>query len=215
MNYVDANHIATQLLAFVQGVCALDEADEPLCKIGGGLRRQKKDVHDIEIIAKPDPSAPRLEFGMPAYRTRFDQVLAGLVEDGYLSFVKGGEKYKKYSICTEMFGVAKPINPFHVEFWLVTPPAQFGVDLMIRTGPGSEDDNFSKWIVTPRKDGGKLPDGYRVRGAAVWHEEQLDAKSQPMKGETPLSMPTEMSFFQFLEMRWIEPKDRHAMWSRR
>ena len=102
-----------------------------------------------------------------------------------------------------------------VLFYLVTPPAQFGVDLMIRTGPGSTTDNFSQWIVTPRSKGGALPDGYRVKHAAVWSVDQLNEKGEPKPTELPLQMPTEHSFFKFLGMDWINPRDRHAKWGRR
>jgi DNA polymerase/3'-5' exonuclease PolX len=214
MIYVDANKIGVQLLEWVSGACEYDHAG-PFCVLGGGLRRQSAEVHDIEIVAMPSASAPRPEFGKPLYKTRLDQVLANLQDNGYLRFVKGQDKYKKYAVNTDQFGVAKMINPFHVEFWLVTPPAQWGVDLMIRTGPGKADNNFSQWIVTQQSKGGALPDGFRVKHAAVWRVEQFDEKDNVLKGEQPLPMPDEMSFFNFLGLPWIEPKDRRAMWRKR
>ena len=104
-----------------------------------------------------------------------------------------------------------------MEFYLCTPPAQYGVLLAIRTGPQNKqirERNFSQYIVTRRSQGGALPDGYRVKHAAVWCEEQLDAKDEPKKGEAPLSMPDELDFFKFLDLPWIEPRDRVAKWKR-
>jgi hypothetical protein len=113
-----------------------------------------------------------------------------------------------------MFGLEPMLNPFTVEFYLVTPPAQWGVNYVIRTGPNSPNNNFSTWIVTPQIQGGRLPDGYRVKHAAVWKEHQLDVKGIPFPDEEPLPMPDEEDFLDFLGLGWIEPKDRVAGWKR-
>jgi DNA polymerase/3'-5' exonuclease PolX len=210
--------IAGDLHAAIENDCeddiGTDGEGHKVC-IAGGLRRMKPDVHDIEIVAKPILKPPTPEFGKPFYSTRLARTLAGLEEQGKLRFIKGQEKLKQYAINAREFGVAQPLNEFTVEFYLVTPPAEFGVDLLIRTGPGSEDNNFSKWVVTPRAQGGALPDGYRVSGAAVWREDQLDEKRKPLKGENPLPMPTEGDFFKFLGLKYIEPHLRRANWARR
>ena len=207
MKYDKAYSIAERFYAwlepFVQvGRGEVGEDRELIC-IGGGLRREKPDVHDIEIIAAPSMDIiPPLEFGRPACRTLFDRELTRLQEEGWLL-----DALKK-------LGFEAPIEAFKVEFYLVTPPAQFGVDLVIRTGPGKKEDNFSQWIVTPRGKGGALPDGYRVKHAAVWRDDQLDEKGEPKPTEIPLQMPTEHSFFDFIGMDWIDPPKRHAKWGR-
>ncbi len=218
MNLTNARLISDQIHEWVRGACDLGQigtlTDTPLCVIAGSVRRLSEDVHDIEIVSKPSLKAPRPEFGTPAYKTEFDKVLARLEKDGYLRFLMGAEKLKKYEIHLQSFGLANALNSFKVEFYQCTPPAQFGVLLAIRTGPAKDYNNFSKWIVTQRKHGGVLPNGYRVKHAAVWHEEQLDSKDEPIKGETPLYMPDEMDFFNFLEVKWIEPSLRVARWKR-
>jgi hypothetical protein len=218
MNWNDGKLIAGQLREWLKDACELGgivatvETNIPLCVIAGSVRRMSQDVHDIELVSKPILKAPRPEFGGPLYKTEFDKVLARLEEQGYIHFLMGGEKLKKYEVHLLAFGLVQTLNPFKVEFYQCTPPAQFGVLLAIRTGPAKDDNNFSKWIVTQRKNGGALPNGYRVKHAAVWREDQIDAKDEPIKGESPISMPDEMDFFNFLEVKWIQPANRRAMW---
>lgn len=223
MIHVSALSIATFLSMRLMTACEETPDGRSLSiKIAGGLRRGKPDVHDIEIVAKPILTAPRAEFGQKKpFATLFDRELQALQDDGYLFYpLKNGPKMKQFPINLDKFksdvDYSMPsVDLFTVEFYLVTPPAEWGVDLVIRTGPGSESDNFSQWVVTQRSRGGALPDGYRVKHAAVWRVEQLDAKDNPLPGERPLSMPTEQDFFDFLELPWIEPADRHAKWGRR
>lgn len=188
---------------------------EPMLVIAGGVRRHKPDVHDLDIVAQPILKAPPLEFGRKPFATLFEQTLWQMQADGYLmEAIADGPKKKKYEVNVERFGIQPDAQPFYVEFNLVTPPAQFGVLLMIRTGPGSDPNNFSQWFVTPRAKGGALPDGYRVKHGAIWLEAQLDAKGEPLRGERPLEMPTEESVFAFLDMEYVRPEERKAKWVR-
>ncbi|MDV7397174.1 hypothetical protein RZS08_37585, partial [Arthrospira platensis SPKY1] len=75
----------------------------PAChkiEIAGSIRRRKPLVHDIEIVAEPyvDPVANL--FGEPGhYRSRLDDLLAGLLEEGVLHwfpFAKNGDRYKQF-----------------------------------------------------------------------------------------------------------------------
>jgi hypothetical protein len=145
-------------------------------------------------------------------KTLFDQKLYELTEEGVLSFKQGRDRNRKYWINMELFDL-EPGRDFVLDLWITLPPAQFGVNYVIRTGPGSPTDHFSKWVVTQRSQGGALPDGYRVKHAAVWRVDQLDAKNEPFEGECPLQMPTEESFIDFLGLN-MEPSERHADWGR-
>lgn len=208
MNYADAYRIAEDLRQKIAPAC------EPgLTLIVGSLRRKKSNVHDIEIAGKPILGAPRPTFGDPkVFETRLDQILYSLEMEGELiNGGKNGSKMKKYIVNTEPYGF-ETLNPFYVEFYLATPPAQWGVECVIRTGPGSEDDNFSRWCVTTRSQGGALPDGYRQRHLAIWSADQLDGSLEPRKGEEPIPMPTEEDFFKFLNLPYIMPAARHARW---
>lgn len=216
MNHTDASRIAEYIRDHVQEACEFGNIGEnyhvPLCIVAGSLRRARPDVHDIEVVAKPILKTPRPEFGKPTYKTEFDRRLALLEELGHLRYVMGKDKLKKYEVSMSAFGMTPTLNPFHVEFYLCTPPAEYGVLLTIRTGPAKEDDNFSKWVVTQRQFGGALPNGYRVKHGAVWLESQLDAKDEPIKGQTPLPMADEQSFFKFCQLKWVSPESRHANW---
>lgn len=210
MKHTDAMLIAEKLLDELKPFCEGGKA-----MIAGGLRRGKPDVHDIEIVVKPRMELEKPEFGKKYIRrTLLERALLDLSERGYLYPKMGGEKYKKFKIGNwNEFGLPEPYNPFMLDLFIVTPPAQWGIQLVIRTGPGSEQDNFSRWIVTPRRHGGCLPDGLRVKHVAIWREDQLDEKGEPLPGQTTLlPMPEEAAFLEFLGLGWVEPKNRHARW---
>lgn len=209
MNYSDAYRIALDLCMNITPACEIDPV------IVGGLRRNKQDVHDIEIACKPLPGAPRPVFGdTHIFSTHLDKALYCLEQEGKIRRGdKNGEKMKRYFINTKSYGFDF-LNPFSVEFYIATPPAQWGVELVIRTGPNSQEDKFSQWCVTSRSDGGALPDGYRQRHLAIWNVDQLDSKLEPMRGEDPVPMPTEQDFFQFLGLPCLDPAARHARWRR-
>jgi hypothetical protein len=38
----------------------------------------------------------------------------------------------------------------------------------------------------------------------------MDGKGEPKDGETPLAMPEEQDFLDFLGLAWVEPWERHA-----
>jgi DNA polymerase/3'-5' exonuclease PolX len=211
MNLKDASYIAEDLRRCIEPVC------EPGFDIvGGSVRRKRPDVDDIEIIARPIPGRPAPEFGKlesVLFETRLDKILYELEKSGRLARGRAnGQRKKEYVINTSIYGF-ETLNPFRVEFYLIIPPAQWGVGCVIRTGPGSPSDHFSKWCVTNRPNG-LLPEGYRVRGLAVWHVDQLDSKLEPRQGEEPLPMPTEQDYLNFLGLPWIEPPARHAKWVR-
>jgi DNA polymerase/3'-5' exonuclease PolX len=192
MEHKQAYAMAEWLLEKVRPACETAE-------IGGSLRRGKADVHDLEIVCIPH-GAPRPEFGRrKIYKTQLDKVLDDLEFDGALIRSKGGEKFKQYVTGRwEEFGFACPLIPFMAEFWIVTPPASWGVQYMIRTGPAE----FSQYMVTQTNKGGALPDLYRVEKGAVW------------EGERKIEVPTEQDYFDLCGMRYIEPNKRVALWGR-
>lgn len=205
MNYQDANRMAEDLLARLLPACEEDRA-----VIAGSLRRKRHEVHDIEIVVKSKPGRPAPTFGnMVVHENHLHKILYEIEQEGRIAKVKGKNKYRQYTIATAKYGISV-LNPFHLDLFINTPPAQWGVQLVIRTGPGDKSDNFSKWCVKNRAFGGGLPDGYKVRHLAVWQLGQLDAKDEPLHGESPLVMPEESDFLSFLGLDWIEPSQRHA-----
>jgi len=191
---------------------------QPGCErieIAGSIRRGKADVKDIEIVAIPILKPPRPEFGKPIDKTPLDRQLRWLERDGVLKRVKGGDKFKQFEIGRlAEFGIDQPLNPFKLDLFLVTPPSQWGVELVIRTGPS----DFSQWMVTQKSKGGALPDGYFVRHNVVWAEgtDVPNKAGDVVKMMTPdnhIEMPEEADWFAFCGLGLIEPGKRTAGWS--
>lgn len=184
---------------------SLVEQFKPVCErieIKGSLCRMKPDVKDIDLLVIPDLSPlprPRLEFGKPVpvvYKTALDKMLAELREHDSIIFQKAGDRSKKFLV--KGAGIS-------VEIYLVLPPATWGVRSVIRTGPAE----FSHWIVTRRKSGGALPDGFRIQDGAVW---EGAAETKFLDDQTCLGFDSELDFMNWLGLGWIEPKDRVARW---
>jgi DNA polymerase/3'-5' exonuclease PolX len=204
MNYSVALQIANDIIQCIEPTC------EPgFCVVGGGLRRKKTDVHDIEIVAKPIMRSPRPEFGAKVlHKTLLDQALYELQIGGLLTRIKGADKMKQYKINLSEFGLAPTAEPFLVEFWLCTPPSEWGVHYTIRTGPSE----FSKWMVTEKRKGGALPDGYICEDNAIGHRIAEYGSKDRRNGM--IAMPTEKDFFEFCGLKWIEPSKREARWGK-
>lgn len=205
MNFNDANRMAEDMLGRLSPAC-----EEGRAVIAGSLRRKRHDVHDIELVVNPLAGRPRPTFGeMAVHETKLDKLLYEMEQDRRIAKIKGGDRYKQYRLNTSRYGIAT-LNAFKFEVYINLPPSQWGVQLVIRTGPAKKQDNFSRWCVTNQAFGGGLPDGYKVKHLGVYHADQLDVKGEPLHGESPLAMPEEGDFFAFLGMDWIEPSQRHA-----
>ncbi|RJP53605.1 MAG: hypothetical protein C4583_04265 [Anaerolineaceae bacterium] len=214
MKHADALKIAEELVECLRPVCTRIE-------IAGSIRRGKADVKDIEIVAIPDLTPvprPRAEFGKPIpkmFKTKLDAILEELFQENKLQREKDGEKYKKLIIDPQEFGVdGEPwggsttlIHPVKVDLFLVTPPAEWGVQMVIRTGPAE----FSHWCVTRVRNGGAMKNTHRVQDGAVWLGDREEKNPDP---STKLSMPEEIDFLNFLGLGWIEPGEREARWTR-
>ena len=170
-------------------------------EVMGSIRRGNEDVKDIELLAIPDlkpPPAPRLEFGKPIPKvreTKLDVVLDVMAAEKLIQRHKDGSKYKK---------IAWLNGGIMIDLFLVTPPATWGVQSVIRTGPA----DFSHWCVTRRRNGGALPDGYRVQDGAVWEG------ASENETQNKIGFETELEFLNFLGLGWIEPGERLAGWKR-
>ena len=207
MIHKDALYVAEWLVDELRPGCERIE-------IGGSIRRGKLDVKDIEIVAIPILKPPRPAFGKPIDKTPLDRQLRWLERDGVLKRVKGGDKFKQFEIGRlAEFGIAEPLNPFKLDLFLVTPPSQWGVELVIRTGPS----DFSQWMVTQRSKGGALPDGYFVRHNVVWAEgtdvpNKAEDAVTMMNSDNARFMVEEGDWFNFCGLDWIEPNKRMARW---
>jgi len=193
----DALKIALDLIEILKPGCLRIEVKGSICRLAAHVK-------DIEILAIPDLTPlppPKLEFGklnQVIHKTRLDKIVHELKETGLIHYIKGADKYKR-------FYWKEPY--IAVDLFLVTPPAQWGVLSVIRTGPG----DFSHWMVTRKSQGGALPDDYIVEDGVV------GKRLRGVKGYTrasEISMPEEMDFFRLCEMEYLEPSQRSARWTR-
>jgi len=204
MKHADALMIAQGLVERLRPACTRIE-------IAGSIRRGKADVKDIEIVAIPDLTPlppPRPMFGQPRpqwHKTALDKLVFELCLEGWMRPNMAGPKYKKLKIDLAHFGMKDEF--VLLDLFLVTPPAEWGVQMVIRTGPA----DFSHWLVTRQSYGGAMPSLYRVQDGAVWLGAREEKNPDP---STKLSMPEEMDFFEFLGLGWIEPGEREARWKR-
>lgn len=162
----------------------------PSCErieIAGSIRRGKPDPKDIEILCMPKLSyAPDL-FGAPGTQVNaLEDALRAVAAAEDAIFLKNGPRYKQIALSE---GV-------HLDLFIVLPPAEWGVQMMIRTGPS----DFSHWMVTPRHAGGGLPSNLKVRDGAIWLRERK------------IPTPEERDVFKILGTEYTEPSHRRAMW---
>ncbi len=192
-----AERIANNLIS------AFTATSMPACErieIAGSVRRGKVEVKDIELVAVPILVPPAPQFGdRKIFKTRLDRALYGLWRSGLIETVKDGEKYKQFWLLKDRKHLIK------IDLFLITPPAQWGVQMVLRTGPSE----FSQWCVTQRAKGGALPDGYRVQDGAVWKGEEW---TKFPDWSDRILMPEEKDFLDFLGIGWFEPAAREARW---
>lgn len=165
----------------------------PYCRqilVVGSIRRQRSDVKDIELLVEPVLTAQIDLFGdVVGERAPIDGAVDLLLMDGTLAVRMDrngrtaiGERYKRLLYQ----GV-----PF--DLFVRRDPAQFGLLSVIRTGPAE----FSQRLVTQRRFGGYLPDGWRVQDAGLY-----DDQGQPRE------TPDERDVFRLIGLDWIEPTAR-------
>lgn len=175
------------------------EVLKPTCdriEIAGSVRRQKPEVHDIEIVAVPRVMTEVDMFGQVVDETYPLEGALDIMEgEGSFQVLKNGHKYKQLRL-------PQGIN---LDLFLVTPPAQWGVVFLIRTGPA----DFSRWMVT-RGAGGALPLEYYVKDGSI----QLAADAGTAK-PTIIDTPEEVDYFRLCHMDWIPPEQRRPQWGRK
>jgi DNA polymerase/3'-5' exonuclease PolX len=183
MEHQKAKAIADRLLSQLGPYCERIE-------IAGSVRRGKPDVKDIEIVAVPKITEMSDMFGNSVSgESEIDVAVRQLVQAG-ARLIKNGPRYKQIALPAP--------DGINLDLFLVLQPAQFDVLFAIRTGPAE----FSKWLVTPCKDGGALPSHCRIKDGAVLEDGAI------------MPMPEESDFFSFLGLGWIEPGQRQAGWHR-
>ena len=81
-----------------------------------------------------------------------------------------------------------------IDLFIVTPPAQWGVIFLLRTG----SDKFSHRFVTHKSFGGCMPAAYRMKDGAIWCKDRL------------IETPEEKDLFKLFDVRFIPPSERTA-----
>ena len=164
----EAQAIANNMIYLLKNHCRRVE-------IAGSIRREKQEIGDIEIVAVP------LFADMFGVSTSLS-VLDTLDWTDIGTPVKNGTKYKQIALKSGI----------NLDLFIVTPPAQWGLIYLIRTGPWE----FSKRMVTPKQHGGFMPSYLKVKDGAVWSNNHV------------IETPEEDDIFSLYGMSYIEPKDR-------
>ena len=154
-------------------------------EIVGSIRREKRYVGDLEILAVPEYEKDL--FGGAVYTddSVLDRQIKKMVGDGRFIEKKFGPRYKQLEI---------PGMPgLHLDLFTPMPEA-WAMNMVLRTGPAE----FSQAFVTPRDKGGALPNGHKV------------LRGQIHKWNDPLDLPTEKDLIEFVSGQWIPPIARNA-----
>lgn len=152
---------------------------KPYCErieIAGSIRRRKPEIGDIELLAEPQPVIDM--FGNPTS----DHELNFSDWSEFGRIVKNGPKYKQIEL-------HEGIN---LDLFIVTPPAEWGVLFLIRTGSAE----FSHRFVTSKQQGGLLPSYLKVKDGAVWSNNHI------------IPTPEESDVFHLAGVPFIEPERR-------
>lgn len=152
----------------------------PFCsrppEIAGSIRRRKRIVGDIEIVCIPNPIRDMFDNPIPL---ETDHALNYLDWSLYGELKMNGNKQKKIILR----------EGIQLDLFIVTPPAQFGVIFMIRTG----SKEYSHKMVTHKADGGCLPGHLRVKDGAVWSRNHI------------IETPEEFNYFELCGVPYLEP----------
>jgi DNA polymerase/3'-5' exonuclease PolX len=169
----------------------------PACvrlEIAGSIRRGRADVGDVELVAVPRLTAAQPDlFGQAAGATDELHALAtALLAVGVLAHRLDKHGRPAFGEQLKRVVFRGQAGELPLDLFAVTTPAQWGVIFTIRTGPGA----FSTRLVTPRRYGGGMPEGYRVRAGALWDGARL------------VETPEEGDLFAALGLPWLPPEQR-------
>jgi DNA polymerase (family 10) len=176
-----AEDLAARIAAELAPVCERIE-------IAGSIRRRRETVGDIELVCIARHS-PSLIPGVPGV-SLLELALVAMAQKGKLipAGRNEGERLKKYylpALHHEGHDLKLEINISDAERW--------PVELAIKTGPAE----FSKCLVTHRRDGGFLPTYCQIKsGWQVW------------EGQERRQFESERAFIEWACGEWIEPRDR-------
>lgn len=187
---------------WAQTLCGLFAPYCERVEIAGSVRRLKPAPSDIELLAVP----------------KIDSVAGGLFGDQFedvnlldaacdrwlteLTACGDGPPHPVLSKRLDKNGIGRwgsryKAATFHsvpVDLFVCLPPAQPGLLLVIRTGPA----DYSKQLVTPRSQGGWLPNWLQVKDGAL----------QRRDDGTILPTPDEADVYNVLGLAYVPPEQR-------
>ena len=179
--------VATKLVALLAVACERIE-------IAGSIRRRRPMIGDVEIVCIPRAADVQFDLvGEPVTTSSpLDRALGHLFNEGVLEphekRAMGGKYKRLWYPFDENEPAARYGDGIQVDLFIVTPPAEWGPALLIRTGPA----DFSRRMVTRLRD-------YRRRCE--------DLRIQTFEG-AHVPCPTEEEFFALCQMPFIPPERR-------
>ncbi len=183
-------------------------------EVAGSIRRKRKTVGDVELVAIAKPHHREDLFGktIDTSTTALHEHCDALCSAGKLKRDAGGERQQRFIIAPDSG------DAFTLDLYITTPD-RFGVIFAIRTGSAT----FAKSLVTPTERGGRLTNGLAVCKGRVWNEvdivtgmidftERGRRVGKPFRGVRPgakplFETPQEADFLD-LAGGWVEPEDR-------
>ena len=163
-------------------------------EIAGSIRRGKPKVHDIEIVAMPKYKIEKEVLLDGVREKQVNQLhlrMTSMLQSGKVTSDRQrrdkhrdpfGERY--YRVNYNVVDLKIPIDLF-----VVIPPAQWGTQLLIRTGCAE----FRHWVVSRRIDQGlRFKDGHLEKNGSV------------------IDTPTEESVFEALDLMYVPPERREV-----
>lgn len=182
----DAKQLASEWIELLRPLCLRVE-------VAGSVRRGEQAPKDIDIVCMPKPFEMTDLFGetvkLPTAGNPLHEQIKTLVSDHGGTLTLNGQRQKRIHL---------PGECINIELWIVTPPAQWGVIFLLRTGPSE----YAKWIVTSETAGGALPQYLNMRDGGIYMRDQLK--------ETP----EEKDVYRLIRLPYAEPNHRHRNYKR-
>lgn len=185
----EAEEHAARLVALLSPACTRIE-------VAGSIRRRKALVKDIELVAigRQVPSSRNLWGEVVAERNALDLLRDELLASGELMkrLGKGGHTSWGYGATYAWYMPDGVDVPVALDVFGTTAE-QFGLTLMIRTGPAEWNQ---RWVTRRTEGGAVLPAGMRVEGGWLWD------------GDRRLTTREESDVFNAINLPWVAPEDR-------
>ena len=160
-------------------------------EIAGGIRRQKAEPHDIEIVCIPDfknTEIGRDVFGEPIFKQEnlLRPFIKKCLQDGTFTEGEADKLGRKASVGWRYYRLKYKREK--LDIFVVLPPAQWGVIYMFRTG----DADFSHWLMS-----------------CGWNKGIRFIEAGVVQNGTRIETPEEEDVFRVLKLPWIEPTERN------